>query len=80
MAKEYQVAEKVRRSREHNDALSWKERTALPQRFDSETACQDGVDNEGDEQVTKSLFEPGSHVWLYMERVKPGLTKKPAHR
>ncbi|GMF20034.1 unnamed protein product [Phytophthora fragariaefolia] len=28
----------------------------------------------------KSLFEPGDRVWLYMERVKPGLTKKLAHR
>ncbi|GMF34578.1 unnamed protein product [Phytophthora fragariaefolia] len=27
-----------------------------------------------------SLFEPGDRVWLYMERVKPGLTKKLAHR
>ncbi|GMF46150.1 unnamed protein product [Phytophthora fragariaefolia] len=28
----------------------------------------------------KSLFEPGDRVWLYMERVKPGLTKKLAQR
>ncbi|ETL97494.1 hypothetical protein L917_05251, partial [Phytophthora nicotianae] len=80
MAKEYQAAEKERRAREHNDALSRKEKAAVPQRFDGETACQDGIDNEGYEQVTKSLFEPGSRVWLYMERVNPGLTKKLAHR
>ncbi|OWZ12590.1 hypothetical protein PHMEG_00014213 [Phytophthora megakarya] len=30
--------------------------------------------------ATKSLFEVGSRVWLYMERVKPGLTKTLAHR
>ncbi|ETP48738.1 hypothetical protein F442_05603 [Phytophthora nicotianae P10297] len=80
MAKEYQAAEKERRAREHNDALSRKEKAAVPQRFDGETACQDGIDNEGYEQVTKSLFEPGNRVWLYMERVNPGLTKKLAHR
>ncbi|OWZ02552.1 hypothetical protein PHMEG_00025868, partial [Phytophthora megakarya] len=27
-----------------------------------------------------SLFQPGHRVWLYMERVKPGLVKKLAHR
>ncbi|GMF31478.1 unnamed protein product [Phytophthora lilii] len=31
-------------------------------------------------EAPKSLFEPGQSVWLYMERVKPGLTKKLAHR
>ncbi|POM68025.1 LOW QUALITY PROTEIN: Hypothetical protein PHPALM_15866 [Phytophthora palmivora] len=28
----------------------------------------------------RPLFEPGDRVWMYMERVKPGLTKKLAHR
>ncbi|GMF48971.1 unnamed protein product [Phytophthora fragariaefolia] len=28
----------------------------------------------------KPLFEVGSRAWLYMERVKPGLTKKLTHR
>ncbi|GMF61064.1 unnamed protein product [Phytophthora fragariaefolia] len=28
----------------------------------------------------KTLFEVGSRAWLYMERVKAGLTKKLAHR
>ncbi|OWZ09084.1 hypothetical protein PHMEG_00018269 [Phytophthora megakarya] len=30
--------------------------------------------------ATRSLFEVGGRVWLYMERGKPGLTKKLAHR
>ncbi|OWY92193.1 hypothetical protein PHMEG_00038905, partial [Phytophthora megakarya] len=30
--------------------------------------------------ATRSLFEVGSRVWLYMEQVKPGLTKTLAHR
>ncbi|KAG3174331.1 hypothetical protein PC128_g18082 [Phytophthora cactorum] len=32
------------------------------------------------ESPPKSLFEIGSRAWLYMERVKPGLIKKLAHR
>ncbi|POM66574.1 Hypothetical protein PHPALM_17546 [Phytophthora palmivora] len=28
----------------------------------------------------RPLFEPGNRVWLYMKRVKPGLTKTLAHR
>ncbi|GMF46114.1 unnamed protein product [Phytophthora fragariaefolia] len=32
------------------------------------------------DESPKSLFEPGDRVWLYMERVEPGLTKKLAHR
>ncbi|OWZ10632.1 hypothetical protein PHMEG_00016482 [Phytophthora megakarya] len=37
---------------------------------------------DGEDSTTKSiaskkkLFEEGSRAWLYMERVKPGLTKK----
>ncbi|OWZ12270.1 hypothetical protein PHMEG_00014594 [Phytophthora megakarya] len=31
-------------------------------------------------RARKKLFEEGSRAWLYMERVKPGLTKKLAHR
>ncbi|GMF49031.1 unnamed protein product [Phytophthora fragariaefolia] len=32
------------------------------------------------DESPKSLFEPGDRVWLYMEIVRPGLTKKLAHR
>ncbi|KAE8961026.1 hypothetical protein PR001_g30176 [Phytophthora rubi] len=31
-------------------------------------------------ESTQSLFKEGDQVWLFMERVKPGLTKKLAHR
>ncbi|GMF61217.1 unnamed protein product [Phytophthora fragariaefolia] len=31
-------------------------------------------------ESTRSLFKEGDQVWLFMERVKPGLTKKLAHR
>ncbi|KAH7491752.1 Transposon Ty3-I Gag-Pol polyprotein [Phytophthora ramorum] len=84
MAKEYQAAEKTRRAKEHNEALSRKEQAAVPRRSNDETPDYhpngERTDDEHTEAVTKSLFEPGSRVWLYMERVKPGLTKKLAHR
>ncbi|POM80255.1 LOW QUALITY PROTEIN: Reverse transcriptase, partial [Phytophthora palmivora] len=41
------------------------------------------VSGEADDtpvNAPRPLFEPGDRVWLYMERVKPGLTKKLAHR
>ncbi|OWZ16025.1 hypothetical protein PHMEG_00010245 [Phytophthora megakarya] len=49
------------------------------------TSHQDPTRQCGDDSVTQSksskkLFEAGSRVWLYMERVKAGLTKKLAHR
>ncbi|KAE8893646.1 hypothetical protein PF003_g22048 [Phytophthora fragariae] len=71
MAKEYQATEKARRAKEHNEALGQQERESLPS-----PSCQMGPN----EIPPRSLFAPGSRVWLYMERVKPGLTKKLAHR
>ncbi|OWZ04378.1 reverse transcriptase [Phytophthora megakarya] len=72
MAKEYQATEKARRAREHNEKLSRKEQAACP---------QENTDNSGDDNSTpQSLFQAGNRVWLYMERVKPGLVKKVAHR
>ncbi|OWZ12864.1 hypothetical protein PHMEG_00013912 [Phytophthora megakarya] len=42
---------------------------------------QDGEDTATKSKPSKKkLFEEGSRAWLYMERVKPGLTKKLAHR
>ncbi|OWY98885.1 hypothetical protein PHMEG_00030226 [Phytophthora megakarya] len=37
-------------------------------------------DDEDSKTSKKKLFEEGSRTWLYMERVKPELTKKLAHR
>ncbi|OWY97171.1 hypothetical protein PHMEG_00032365, partial [Phytophthora megakarya] len=37
-------------------------------------------DSPDDDSGPRSLFRPGSRVWLYMERVKPGLVKKLVHR
>ncbi|OWY92274.1 hypothetical protein PHMEG_00038792 [Phytophthora megakarya] len=88
MAKEYQAAEKVRRAQKHNESLSRAEKAAIP-RTDRTVTQGDGfaetgaVTEDSDEtsaSETKSLFEVGDRVWLYMERVKPGLTKKLAHR
>ncbi|OWZ07626.1 LOW QUALITY PROTEIN: hypothetical protein PHMEG_00019961 [Phytophthora megakarya] len=72
MAKEYQAVEKARRARIHNENLSCKEQVAIPKSVND--------DWSDDDSELKSLFRPGSRVWLYMERVKPGLVKKLAHR
>ncbi|OWZ01537.1 hypothetical protein PHMEG_00027056 [Phytophthora megakarya] len=68
MAKEYQAVEKARRARIHNENLSRKEQPRL------------NDDSPDEDSEPKSLFRPGSRVWLYMERVKPGFVKKRAHR
>ncbi|OWY92572.1 LOW QUALITY PROTEIN: hypothetical protein PHMEG_00038376 [Phytophthora megakarya] len=72
MAKEYQAVEKARRFRIHNEKLSRKEQAAVPKSVNDDSPDADSE--------PKSLFRPGSRVWLYMERVKPGLVKKLAHR
>ncbi|KAE9265176.1 hypothetical protein PR003_g32541, partial [Phytophthora rubi] len=72
-----------------SDALSWcrevnrQHQIALQmakeyQATANDPAARASSDTRGEDP--KSLFEPGSQVWLYMERVKPGLTKKLAHR
>ncbi|OWZ24539.1 hypothetical protein PHMEG_000430 [Phytophthora megakarya] len=72
MAKEYQAAEKTRRTRIHNQKLGRKEQAAIPKSVND--------DSSGDYSDPKCLFRPGSRVWLYMERAKPELVKKLAHR
>ncbi|GMF44245.1 unnamed protein product [Phytophthora fragariaefolia] len=84
MAKEYQAVEIARRASEHNDSLSRQETVSLPRPRVSENS-EDNPEDAKDTSTSmdegpKSLFEPGDRVWLYMERVKPGLTKKLAHR
>ncbi|KAE9332916.1 hypothetical protein PF008_g14719 [Phytophthora fragariae] len=71
MEKEYQATEKARRAKAHNEALERQEKESLP----SPTG-----EVGPNETPPRSLFAPGNRVWLYMERVKPGLTKKLAHR
>ncbi|OWY90986.1 hypothetical protein PHMEG_00040620 [Phytophthora megakarya] len=72
MSKKYQMVEKARRARIHNEKLSHKEQAAVPKRVND--------DSPDDDSEPKSLFRPGSRVWLYMEWVKPGLVTKLAHR
>ncbi|OWY93429.1 hypothetical protein PHMEG_00037184 [Phytophthora megakarya] len=72
MAKEYQAVEKARPARIHNEKLSRKEQAAVPKSVND--------DSPDEYSEPKYLFRPGSRVWLYMERVKPGLVKKLAHR
>ncbi|GMF42322.1 unnamed protein product [Phytophthora fragariaefolia] len=83
MAKEYQATEKARRAKEHNDTLSRQERATMTQTSPSGTPTEPHEQSEDSNDVTRSpkpLFEVGSRAWLYMERVKAGLTKKLAHR
>ncbi|OWZ16051.1 hypothetical protein PHMEG_00010213 [Phytophthora megakarya] len=61
-----------RRARIRNEKLSRKEQAAIPKSVNDVSS--------DDDSEPKSLFRPGSRVWLYMERVKPGLVKKLAHR
>ncbi|GMF47859.1 unnamed protein product [Phytophthora fragariaefolia] len=84
MAKEYQAVEKARRPSEHNDSLNRQEKASLPRPRVNESSEGNPEDAEDTStpvsESPNSLFEPGDRVWLYMERVKPGLTKKLAHR
>lgn len=84
MTKEYQAHEKERRAKEHNDALSRLEKAAVPRPSGNEPSLDRPEASAGGDDFmegpTRSLFKDGSRVWLYMERVKPGLTKKLAHR
>ncbi|GMF31693.1 unnamed protein product [Phytophthora fragariaefolia] len=77
MAKQYQATEKDRRAKEHNEDLGKLERMAVPV---DERSDPTEVGDPTSDPTYRSLFEPGSRVWLFMERVKPGLTKKLAHR
>ncbi|KAG3089754.1 hypothetical protein PI124_g7412 [Phytophthora idaei] len=84
MAKEYQAKEKARRAKEHNETLTRKEGAANSRSARDESTRQghddSGALREDSGEAPKSLFEPGSRVWLYMKRFKSGLTKKLAHR
>ncbi|GMF22525.1 unnamed protein product [Phytophthora fragariaefolia] len=83
MAKAYQATEKARRAKEHNDTLSRQERATTTQTRPSDTPTGPHEQAEDLNNVARSpkpRFEVGNRAWLYMERVKPGLTKKLAHR
>ncbi|GMF47213.1 unnamed protein product [Phytophthora fragariaefolia] len=92
LAAEFQRKEKARRAKEHNEALSRVEKEAVPRSAESpvESAIAEGTPTESETpeelsaespaESTRSLFKEGGQVWLFMERVKPGLTKKLAHR
>ncbi|GMG17057.1 unnamed protein product [Phytophthora fragariaefolia] len=77
IAKPYQAAAKARRAKEHNEAFGRLERMAVPI---GERSDPTEVGDSTSDPTYRPLFEPGSRVWLFMELVKPGLTKKIAHR
>ncbi|KAE9118031.1 hypothetical protein PF010_g8375 [Phytophthora fragariae] len=98
LAAEFQLKEKARRAKEHNEALCRVERRAVPtqDQHSDELPTSEGPSaelptsgapsaelpdpEESSVEPTQSLFKEGDQVWLFMERVKPGLTKKLAHR
>ncbi|GMF33603.1 unnamed protein product [Phytophthora fragariaefolia] len=74
-----------------SDALAWRREVNRQQEIALKMAKAVNERSEGNpedaedtstpvSESPQSLFEPGDRVWLYMERVKPGLTKKLAHR
>ncbi|GMF35781.1 unnamed protein product [Phytophthora fragariaefolia] len=77
MTKQYQAPEKAHRAKQHNESLGRLERMAVPV---DERSNPTEVGDLTSDPTYRPLFEPGSRVWLFMERVKPGLTKKLAHR
>ncbi|GMF92083.1 unnamed protein product [Phytophthora fragariaefolia] len=84
LAKEYQLAEKAQRAEAHNARLSGKEKRSLPE--STQLTRERSTDNEDadleDEpaEPQRSLCRAGDQVWLFIERVRPGLKKKLAHR
>ncbi|OWZ16420.1 hypothetical protein PHMEG_0009791 [Phytophthora megakarya] len=79
MAKEYQATEKYRRAKKHNKSRCGRERGTVSETGQTVTLVTE--DSDGDATgVTRSLFDVGSRVWLYLEQVQPGLTKNLARR
>ncbi|GMF33637.1 unnamed protein product [Phytophthora fragariaefolia] len=84
LAKAYQLAEKAQRAEAHNARLSGKEKRYLPESTQlTRERSTDNEDADSDDEPAepqRSLFRAGDPVWLFMERVRPGLKKKLAHR
>ncbi|GMF32056.1 unnamed protein product [Phytophthora fragariaefolia] len=96
VTRRFQRKEKARRAKEHNDALSRVEKRSIPVGAESPTEpttterspAESPAESESTEEApaefpaesVRSLFKEGDQVWLFMERAKPGLTKKLAHR
>ncbi|GMF44516.1 unnamed protein product [Phytophthora fragariaefolia] len=92
LAAAFQRKEKARRAKEHNEALSRVEKEAVPRSVESpvESAITEETPTESETpeepsaespaESTRSLIKEGDQVWLFMERVKPGLTQKLALR
>ncbi|GMF62155.1 unnamed protein product [Phytophthora fragariaefolia] len=67
MAKQYQATEKTRRAKEHNEALGRLARMAVPV---DERSDPTEVGDSTSDPTYRPLFEPGSRVWLFMERLE----------
>ncbi|OWZ11426.1 hypothetical protein PHMEG_00015557 [Phytophthora megakarya] len=61
--------------------MSKMEKASLQHEETEDSTRQDDEDSATKSKASKKkLFEEGSRAWLYMERVKSGLTKKLPHR
>ena len=87
------MREKERRSRDYNQLLSQAERPTESTNTGNDTkqnkeapgdqAAQTGdsrVQNTTTKRTSNSVINKGDQVWLFMERVKPGLKTKLVHR
>uniref|UniRef100_M4C3H0 Chromo domain-containing protein n=1 Tax=Hyaloperonospora arabidopsidis (strain Emoy2) TaxID=559515 RepID=M4C3H0_HYAAE len=80
LANTYQVDAKSRRAKEHNERLSPAEQRRFPRKDRPETTTATDRQDEKADTPNKTGFGKGYQVWLFMEKVKTGLTKKLAHR
>ncbi|GMF47192.1 unnamed protein product [Phytophthora fragariaefolia] len=82
--KEYRLADKAQRAEAHNARLSGKEKRSLPESTqltrERSTDNEDADSEDEPAEPQRSLFQAGDQVWLFMERVRPGLKKKLDHR
>ena len=80
LEKEYRVSAKSRRAKDHNKGLSPAERRTIPRTEQSDHTQEAGQQVKGINAPFETRFDEGGQVWLFMEKVKPGLKKKLAHR
>ncbi|GMF23359.1 unnamed protein product [Phytophthora fragariaefolia] len=65
---------------QYREALSRQSSQPSPEGPSTESEAPEEPSAGSPAESTRSLFKEGDQVWLFMERVKPGLAKKLAHR
>ena len=80
LANTYQVYAKGRRAKEHNERPIPTERRKVPKTDRPKTTMETGRQGEEVDTSNGTGLGEGDQVWLFMQKVKPGLNKKLAHR